>query len=745
MSLGRNRGAAIVGRPLDISIQAILDAQEDPASLCLEADVFYADTRIDRSSVRVSAARSGPGPQDALIQVRSSVLIDEPVVSIYLRAGCLQKSERRYVLLADLVSEPAQQPGAITPSTGAPVRPAIVTPLPVTGAGGAAATGSASGSGQGASSIPGSARPPSPSPRRRGPASTTAPAVAPSGDGSALSGPAGAVSAPTVAPATRAVARNRSVAAQGAERARLKLEPLDLSIDRDPTLRSSTEMLSTPTGNEQERLAAAALWRALTAQPEDLQRDAERLRTLEESINSLRSQTQKNQQAIGDLNTQLQQARDERYANTLVYALGGLLLLALAALLYLWRRGTGRSTGDDELPWWRKGRSADKGWSNSLDAAAPSSSQPGDDDRGRKSGAPVLDLDLGLDNSAYTEVRHLSGHGTNSIPPLQRRDRPDFQMSMAHLSRAVKAEELFDVQQQADFFVSLGQHEQAIQVLRSHIGDNAETSALVYLDLFNLYHQLGRHQEYENLRQDFGNLFNANVPEFDLYTDASAGLEAYEQALSRIESLWPSVKVLDVIEESIFKKAEAGVPPFDLEAYRELLLLYTVAKEILGPDVVRDDEDQKYDLRDSGYDSGNEEKSSRFRSTSIQPLSASMVRHDPNQQDTRPVELSAFPRPSPRLGLDIDLTDIFDSAATSSTSSGTEKADVDADADSRFFDQFVADIEGHDADETRPGAVDPVGTQEPASASFDPGNLIDFETFDSSKPPVAEDEPRKKP
>jgi hypothetical protein len=164
---------------------------------------------------------------------------------------------------------------------------------------------------------------------------------------------------------------------------------------------------------------------------------------------------------------------------------------------------------------------------------------------------------------------------------VSRRDRVDFALSMPHTPRAVKAEELFDVQHQAEFFISIGKHEQAVAVLRSHISEEVQTSALVYLDLFSLYHQLKRREDFEALRVEFNRLFNADLPPFESYSGTGQGLEAYQAALSRIVSLWPTPKVLEVIEESVFRKPGARAEAFGLEAYRELLFLYGIAKEIV--------------------------------------------------------------------------------------------------------------------------------------------------------------------
>ena len=225
-----------------------------------------------------------------------------------------------------------------------------------------------------------------------------------------------------------------------------------------------------------------------------------------------------------------------------------------------------------------------------------------------------------------------------------------------HPNRAVKTEELFDVQQQADFFVSIDQHEQAIELLRSHIAENSETSALVYLDLFNLYHQLNRPEEYDALRVSFNHRFNTQIPTFKLYTDKNLGLEAYQHALSRIEALWPSPKVLEVIEESLFRKPDTKAEAFNLEAYRELLMLYAMAKDIISQESTVQVPMKTFDLLNGLAESGHSQPLT-FLSTAIQPLSA---RAELNHQvddglNTVPLMPSVTPHVSVRLGLDIDL------------------------------------------------------------------------------------------
>lgn len=107
------RCAALVGRTLDLSLLVRLDAGEDPASLCTEAELAYSDTRIDARKLTVRTTATGEAGQ-ALIRVTSSAIVDELVVSLTLRAGCKSRSMRRYILLAELPLESSHK--ALAPS-----------------------------------------------------------------------------------------------------------------------------------------------------------------------------------------------------------------------------------------------------------------------------------------------------------------------------------------------------------------------------------------------------------------------------------------------------------------------------------------------------------------------------------------------------------------------------------------------------------------------------------------------------
>lgn len=330
-TLGRAQGSVWIGSPLNLAFQVQFADGEEVSSACVEADVFHADARLDASRIRVTV-EPGAQAQSGLVRITSSVPVDEPVVTVYLRAGCVQKSSRRYVLLAELPSDVATLP--LVPRTEASVPTAAAVNKPSHS---------------------------SPRPERKArPADDQE--QAPKPDKLAYKAPEPARTTPRTAPA----ANTQSV--RGSGKSRLKLDLLDWVEERDPTLKSSTELSILPTDNLQIRAEAAALWRTLNASPEEVLRQAARVQQMASEVDSLKTLTTQNQRSLADLEARLQKAEAERYANWLVYVLGALLLAMLIALALVWRR---RAPHNDPIQW---------------HSAHPRTPPPGE-----------LDLDLDLD------------------------------------------------------------------------------------------------------------------------------------------------------------------------------------------------------------------------------------------------------------------------------------------------------------------------------------------------------------
>lgn len=570
LTIGRPQGATWIGKPLDLIIPLSLEEGERGNNLCLEAEVVQGDARIDDRRVTVSL-EPGSAAGNSRLHVRSTVAIEEPVVNVTVRAGCEARSIRTYVLLADVPPEAVTLPSP-APSTAAPLAGAAALVVPERSARtsrGSATSGAAAGNG-------GTSRRSTAPPRAAGnteraeaappqPRRSVAAAQAP-----ARVAPAVRPNQPATAPAARTPAAPRAAAAPAGPRLQVDaLEPVPVG---DAGLQASPSLSLPGTNDVARRAEAAAQWRALSAPPEEAQRDAQRIQSLEATLKALRDQTAENQRTLLAMRSELAEARDSRYNNPLVYALALLLLLALIAIVMLWRM----SRRTVAPAWWGEGPEPRRG----DRAPQPADSQFDDPDE-----HPITQPD-GLRPVGELDPRHAALlASTNADTPYGSMPESAPMRTDGLAARPVNTEELFDVQQQSDFFLSLGQHDQAVAVLVEHIADNPETSALAYLDLFKIYHALGRREDYARLSEDFERAFNAEVPAFDDFSLGGRGLEHYRGALARIESQWPAAGTLALIEELIFRKP--GVhddEAFDLAAYQELLLLYAVAKEVIDPD-----------------------------------------------------------------------------------------------------------------------------------------------------------------
>ncbi|WP_411882340.1 FimV family protein [Polaromonas sp. YR568] len=654
-SLGRIRGAAIVGRPLDVTLSVQLDSSENLSSVCVATDVFFGDGQVASDKVRALASQ-GSNATEVLVRIRTTAVVDEPVVTLYVREGCAQQYSRKYVLLAEMLGSGAGAVASTLPQAVAAQVPNITIDRDVRGKAGAV------------SAVQAEAVP------RAGKASRTKP------EGRALDRSveplsSAAMSSSLAAPPARTAGKS-SNAQSRPSRPRLQLDPVDLTVDRDPVLKSSPELLTQPSTDAQQRSVAAALWHALNAQPQDVLRDSQRLKSLESDVAGMLAQSRKTEQAVTELRGQLEQARQERYSNWLVYVLGGILVLALLAAGFLWRRNRQHALQFGHGPWWDK--DANEGPLSGFESRFATDAQTGPRSTGAstlagRSPGPAVDLDIDALHFESAQKLPASSPSAQDRPaePVEAGERPEFLPSLGGFSgmpRIVNAEELFDVQQQADFFLSLGNTDKAVEVLRMHITDNVETSALVYLDLFDLYHNLGRKDDYDALRKDFHRMFNAQVPAFDDYAADAHGLEFYVAALTRIESLWPTPKVLDVLEESIFRKPDSRSEVFSLAAYRELLLLHSIAKKIIARPAGQGDSGGE-PATASALDALSAPRTTSFGPTSIQPLSAKLKETPPPLPTALPIvpamaaHLEMVPAPdltrppvSPRLGLDIDLS-----------------------------------------------------------------------------------------
>jgi len=555
LGFGRLPTTATLGHPLDIAIPIRLDANEDLSSECIKADVHFGDNRQQNGVVNLRLDQALPGASDRVLRITTNTRVDEPFVSVDVTAGCIGKVSRNFTLLADPPLLVAEAPVAVEPppvaAAPAPVRAAAPAPQRAP----AAATSAA----QVAEGTPAPRRSPK-TPRKAAPVASV-----------------GAAPAPRATPAPKPSATNQQVAAANPER--LSLTPLEQGarVDAPAAAASAAEAASAASAVVE---AASAVEAAASAR--------ERVEQLEAALAKLRSETTQAQQNVQGMQARLQSAEQSRYSNPLVYALGAAGLLLAGALFWLWRQ---REAERQQHAWLVSSHARDSGSGADVDTEEAIAFAPHD--------RPTTQA--GAFISAPTPLSPPST-GPGSFDPLSTvvLRGPSAGLQAQPAKREVSAEELIDLEQQAEFFMVLGQEEAAIDLLMGHLRSTAGTSPLPYLKLLEIYKKRGERKEYERTRERFNSRFNAYAPSWETDLLEGRSLEDYPSVLEQITELWPRPeRVLDTLQATLVRpdgESDAGGDSFDLPAYRELMLLYAVARDHTENPVADEPRDEAVDL-----------------------------------------------------------------------------------------------------------------------------------------------------
>ena len=557
---GRPQSSAVLGVPLDFSVALRLDASESPPE-CLAADVSAGDIPVPRSAVFVSLESAAGGP---VVRVRTSVAIDEPLVTIRLSAGCGSSTARRFTLFADppghLAAPVLAQAEALQTAVPAPAAAAGATPAAVPAAQVVSSPALAASPGQG-------------DPLRTASNAAPASSLASAAPTAAASSPGRGAANPR-ARLPDGAASLADASAQAAQRGAARAPRAKLQLDA-PTLLMSTagaaqgSAVATALQSAQDA-ASAARSAASAAQA--------RAAEMQKSIDALRQEAQANREAVARLTRALEEAQGgapPAWLWAALAALGGLSALLLVRMRRLQAGGTA-------TPWWSAsaaaaaespGQALEKTVTGQVTEVLTPPGSVTSVETPTLPALPTLPVMPTLPPDAAVET--LSSKPEQNVSPLPEVEAEPDQNTLP----SVSIDELMDLQQQAEFFSVLEQEDAARKLLEEHLRQTRGDYPLPYLQLMDMCRRRSDEAGFERVRLRFHQHFGIALPDWRAPAPEQRHLEDCPDLLLDIERVWQDPAQAMGALEALLRTGDRR-DSLDPAIQSELLFLYALARDL---------------------------------------------------------------------------------------------------------------------------------------------------------------------
>ncbi len=558
VGFGRLVNATSLGQSLDVSVALSADIAEQITSECIGAEVVVGDSVLPRPAVQV---RLEPPADNGmrLLRVTTTQRIHEPVVNLTVSVACPSRVSRQFVVFVD---PPLT---AYEPAVAMAVEPAAALPGSASAALDSLPRMASRGSDDSAARSGALAPPPEPPVTR--PARRTA------------------TSSAAKATSTRAALKRASRAA--ARKAR-RGSSLDARARATPRLQLERGAGSLVAASIAASAAAAAELSALmptqAASSPAVLTEAERtaelqavaIASLQQQIEKLKIESDVSSKSIAQLQTQLKAAETSRSSGWLGYALG-----AVGAALLLWiglligRRASASRPG---ASWW--------GVEPVPATPAAVDTPPNGIVRPMPS---VPEVAESADETQTTDPVPLVMKPSAPAPESDTLRKPQvFGDTVASVGAALTvapaptsrltADELIDLEQQAEFFVALDQDDSAVDLLNAFLRGPGGASPLPYLKLLEIHHRRGEREAYERIRERQQRRFGALPGGWGDVPAAPRGIEDHADPTRQIVSAWADPAEAMRLIESLLVDGDRVAVSFDLATLGDLQFLYQLAR-----------------------------------------------------------------------------------------------------------------------------------------------------------------------
>ncbi len=403
------------------------------------------------------------------------------------------------------------------------------------------------------------------------------------------------VATPGNAPATKKKPAKSTDKPISKPRDTLKLSDDLPVLEQTQGLRLSDSLsIGTPQSNIEELRAAQAQLAAMLRDEKPAQPAVDKLKDEQQKILSLQQEAQQLKRQSQLDKAALEEARENSFSRNWVMGLSVFIAagLAIIALLLLY---VSRMRKRLHESWWQQKEPASEPESkknieeivDSIQASyGPTTTsslyQVHDDDDEPGSSRPVTKPSRKVaTDSSLGKLDTPSIFSKAYVPTLEDSNSSTFNF-FSTKGQSVKVEEISDVTQEAEFWISVNDPQRAIEILEPLADVDHPESPVPWLYLIDLYRVTANKEKYETLRDKFIVFFNANVPEFEVdpATLPSRHLDDFEHLMNRICTMWNSNDILPFLESLLVDDRDGKRMGFELPVYRDILLLISVANEL---------------------------------------------------------------------------------------------------------------------------------------------------------------------
>jgi len=305
--------------------------------------------------------------------------------------------------------------------------------------------------------------------------------------------------------------------------------------------------------------------------------------------NELQKVQQKNSNLLAELNRLKQQnlLKDQADKNSSPLLIGLIvavvaLLSALAGLIGLAIR---RAKKTEDKSWWDGSSEQKKNVVDIVDYLQNSAEQ------GNLDPAPITvarDVPVNEpqvkpepEQSVIPKVEPAPKFQRMGLPALEDTNSSTFNF-FGNRGQSIQIEEISDITQEAEFWMSVNDPHRAIEILEPQSRDENPATPVTWLYLLDLYRLVGDEDNYRDLRARFKLKFNAKIPNFheEVVEGSLRNFEDFPHLVTNCCALWKTDEIVGYLESLLVDDREGERVGFDLPVYRDILFLLSICSEL---------------------------------------------------------------------------------------------------------------------------------------------------------------------